>query len=100
MSAQREDPGPASTEIPDDPRLMEAVQEYMRRTEAGERLDRQEFLDRFADLAEPLSFRRRALSISFGQCRPKSNSSQAPAQPGIASRPHRGYVAGRTSRQR
>ena len=55
MSAQRDDVHAADTEVPDDPRLMEAVQEYMRRTEAGERPSRQEFMRRYPDLAEPLA---------------------------------------------
>src|SRR6516225_8942044 len=55
MSAQRDDVHAADTEVPDGPRLMEAVQEYMRRTEAGERPSRQEFMRRYPDLAEPLA---------------------------------------------
>src|SRR5438552_3979721 len=52
---ERDDAVGASTEVPDDPRLMEAVQEYMRRAEAGERPPRQEFLRRYPDLAGPLA---------------------------------------------
>ncbi len=42
-------------ELPDDPRLMEAVQDYLRRLESGKRPSRQEFLRRYPDLAEPLA---------------------------------------------
>jgi serine/threonine protein kinase len=45
----------ADAALPDDPRLMEAVQEYHRRLEAGERPQRQELLGRYADIARPLA---------------------------------------------
>jgi eukaryotic-like serine/threonine-protein kinase len=47
------DPDPA--ELPDDPRLVLAVKEFCAELEAGRRPDRQEFLLRFPDLAEPLA---------------------------------------------
>jgi serine/threonine protein kinase len=43
------------TELPDDPRLMQAVQEFLDQLEAGQCPDRQAFLDRFPDLAAPLA---------------------------------------------
>ena len=42
-------------DFPDDPRLMQAVQEYLDQLEAGRRPDRSDFLRRFPDLAEPLA---------------------------------------------
>jgi serine/threonine protein kinase len=42
-------------DLPDDPRLMQAVQEYLQQLEAGKRPNRQELLDRYADLAGPLA---------------------------------------------
>jgi len=41
-------------ELPDDPRLLEAVQEYLAELEAGRHPNRQEFLGRYADLAPAL----------------------------------------------
>ena len=47
---------PARTdELPDDPRLMQAVQEYLKQLEAGNAPNRQEFLRRYPDLMEPLA---------------------------------------------
>jgi serine/threonine protein kinase len=43
-----------SSSIPDDPRLMHAVHEYMQELEAGRRPDRQEWLTRYPDLREAL----------------------------------------------
>ncbi len=42
-------------ELPDDPRLLEAAQEFLRELEAGRRPRRQEFVERYPDLAEPLA---------------------------------------------
>jgi serine/threonine protein kinase len=45
---------PDSVELPDDPRLKQAVQDFLDQLEAGRRPDRQEFLRRYPDLATPL----------------------------------------------
>src|SRR5262245_8027061 len=42
-------------DLPEDPRLMAAVQEYLDQLEAGRRPNRQEFLRQFPDLAGPLT---------------------------------------------
>ncbi len=42
-------------DLPDDPRLLRAVQEYLDQLEGGHHPSRQEFLHRYADIAEPLS---------------------------------------------
>ncbi|HEY1860832.1 MAG TPA: serine/threonine-protein kinase, partial [Gemmataceae bacterium] len=42
-------------DLPDDPRLMQAVQEFCAQLEAGQRPNRHEFLRRYPDLAEPLA---------------------------------------------
>src|SRR5262245_63513643 len=55
MNPQRDPSAVPAAEVPDDPRLLEAVQEYQRRLEAGERPSRQEILRRYPDLAEPLA---------------------------------------------
>jgi serine/threonine protein kinase len=47
----KDDPG----ELPDDPRLMQAVQEYMKQLEAGQAPNREEFLRGYPDLREPLA---------------------------------------------
>jgi serine/threonine protein kinase len=44
----------SGAEIPDDPRLMQAVQEYLAELEAGRRPNRQELLKRFPELQAPL----------------------------------------------
>jgi serine/threonine protein kinase len=41
-------------DLPDDPRLMQAVQEYLGELEAGRRPNRFEYLRKYADVAEPL----------------------------------------------
>lgn len=41
-------------DIPDDPRLLEAVQEFLGELEAGRRPQRQDFLRRYPDIAAPL----------------------------------------------
>ena len=41
-------------ELPDDPRLMQAVQEYLKQLEAGQAPNRQEVLRRYPDLEGPL----------------------------------------------
>jgi serine/threonine protein kinase len=46
---------PDLADMPDDPRLMGAVQEYLRQLEAGEAPSRAEFLRRYADIAAPLA---------------------------------------------
>ena len=46
---------PACGDLPDDPRLMAAVQEYLGLLEAGRRPDRREFLGRYPDLTGPLA---------------------------------------------
>jgi serine/threonine protein kinase len=43
------------SDVPDDPRLMQAVQEYLQQLEAGRQPDRQEILARYPDLAAPLA---------------------------------------------
>src|SRR6516162_3308404 len=45
---------PDSVELPNDPRLKQAVQDFLDQLEAGRRPDRQEFLRRYPDLAVPL----------------------------------------------
>jgi eukaryotic-like serine/threonine-protein kinase len=47
--------GSGPGEFPEDPRLVQAVQEYLSQLEAGHRPDRQEFLGRYPDLAGPLA---------------------------------------------
>jgi serine/threonine protein kinase len=42
-------------EVPDDPRLAEAVQEYLAQLQAGQKPDREELLRRYPDLAVPLA---------------------------------------------
>jgi serine/threonine protein kinase len=46
---------PEPAELPDDPRLMRAVQEFLEQLEAGQRPNRNDFLRRYPDLAEPLA---------------------------------------------
>ena len=46
---------PPIDELPDDPRLLQAVQEYLDQLEAGHRPNRQDLLRRHADIAEPLA---------------------------------------------
>ena len=43
------------SELPDDPRLMQAVQEYLKQLEAGHAPNRQEVLRRYPDLEGPLA---------------------------------------------
>jgi serine/threonine protein kinase len=43
------------SDLPDDPRLMQAVKEYLHQLESGRRPDRQEVLGRYPDLATPLA---------------------------------------------
>src|SRR5262245_15776697 len=40
---------------PEDPRILRAVEEYLAAQQAGDRLDRQAFLARHADIAGPLA---------------------------------------------
>jgi serine/threonine protein kinase len=47
--------GRARPAPPDDPRVVSAVEEYVNALEAGERLDRQAFLARHADIADALA---------------------------------------------
>jgi serine/threonine protein kinase len=47
--------GPFDADLPDDPRLTEAVKEYLRQMEAGQAPSRQELLRRYPDLAAPLA---------------------------------------------
>src|SRR5262245_65563389 len=42
-------------EVPEDPRLMQAVKEFLEELEAGRRPDRRPFLERYPDLAGPLT---------------------------------------------
>ncbi len=42
-------------ELPDDPRLMQAVEEYLKQLEAGQAPNRQEILRRYPDLVKPLT---------------------------------------------
>jgi serine/threonine protein kinase len=44
-----------ASSIPDDPRLLQAVHEYMQELEAGEKPDRQQWLARYPDLRDPLA---------------------------------------------
>jgi serine/threonine protein kinase len=53
MNSQPETP--QAEELPDDPRLLRAVQEYLDQLEAGHRPSRQDLLRRHPDIAEPLS---------------------------------------------
>ncbi|MCI0639208.1 MAG: protein kinase [Gemmataceae bacterium] len=46
---------PDTAELPDDPRLMQAVQEYLAELEAGKRPSRHDILRRYPDLAQPLA---------------------------------------------
>jgi serine/threonine protein kinase len=46
---------PPLQDLPDDPRLLQAVQEYLEEMEAGHRPDRPDFLRRYPDLTEPLT---------------------------------------------
>jgi serine/threonine protein kinase len=46
---------PPPDDLPDDPRLQQAVEEYLAQWESGGRPDRQELLRRYPDLAEPLA---------------------------------------------
>jgi eukaryotic-like serine/threonine-protein kinase len=46
---------PEPPELPDDPRLMQAMQVFLEQLEAGHRPNRNEFLRRYPDLAEPLA---------------------------------------------
>jgi serine/threonine protein kinase len=46
---------PDPADIPDDPRLVQAVKEFCEELEAGHRPQREEFLRRYPDLAEPLA---------------------------------------------
>ena len=48
-------PGNDAGEPPDDPRLMQAVQEYLRQLEAGRAPSRAEYLRRYADIADALA---------------------------------------------
>ena len=40
--------------IPDDPRLAQAVREYLKELESGQRPDRRRWLERYPDLADAL----------------------------------------------
>ncbi|HEY7427474.1 MAG TPA: serine/threonine-protein kinase [Gemmataceae bacterium] len=42
-------------DLPDDPQLLQAVQEYLAQLEAGRHPSRQDFLHRYTDIAEPLA---------------------------------------------
>jgi hypothetical protein len=46
---------PQGDDLPDDPRLLQAVQEYLAQLEGGSPPNRQELLHRYADIAEPLA---------------------------------------------
>jgi serine/threonine protein kinase len=46
---------PPVDDLPDDPRLLQAVQEYLDQLEAGHRPNRQDLLRRHPDIAEPLA---------------------------------------------
>jgi serine/threonine protein kinase len=46
---------PPLADLPDDPRLLQAVQEYLEEIEAGRRPNRQDLLRRYPGLAEPLA---------------------------------------------
>src|SRR5260221_10417378 len=50
-----ERPENVAADLPDDPRLMRAVQEFLDELEAGRRPSRQEFVRRYPDLAGPLA---------------------------------------------
>ncbi len=54
-SAPGEDPQDATERLPDDPRLMQAVNEYLAELERGGAPRRGDFLTRYSDLAGPLS---------------------------------------------
>jgi hypothetical protein len=46
---------PQADDLPDDPRLLQAVQEYLAQLEGGSPPNREELLRRYADIAEPLA---------------------------------------------
>src|SRR5438270_13754987 len=46
---------PEAPPDPDDPRVVEAVEEYLTELEAGRRPDRQRFLARYAEIAAPVA---------------------------------------------
>src|SRR5713101_6624648 len=55
MNADSNAPAADPGELPDDPRLMRAAQEFLAELEAGKSPSRWEFLRRYPDLAEPLA---------------------------------------------
>jgi eukaryotic-like serine/threonine-protein kinase len=55
MSAAPDDRPDDTADLPDDPRLMRAVEEYLGELESGRRPDRREFLRRYPDIAGPLA---------------------------------------------
>src|SRR5262249_44727069 len=48
-------PNPNVADLPDDPRLTAAVQEYLAQLESGQRPHRQDFGSRYPDLSGPLN---------------------------------------------
>lgn len=78
---------PAVSDPLDDPRVMQAVQEYLQQLEAGKRPNRQEFLRRYADVVQPLSECLDGLDLvhrSSGRERAVIQSVTAPAEPADA----------------
>jgi serine/threonine protein kinase len=55
LSPEKSERSGVDTDLPDDPRLLQAVQEFLAELEAGKRPNRQLFLKRYPDLAEPLA---------------------------------------------
>jgi serine/threonine protein kinase len=67
------------SEIPDDPRLLQAVQEYLELLEKGRRPDQNEFLKRFPDIAEPLAQCIGGLDLVHGAAGREENADAAMA---------------------
>jgi serine/threonine protein kinase len=66
-------------ELPDDPRLMGAVQEFLAELEAGRHPNRQDFLRRYPDLAEPLAQCLAGLELVHKAAGPENRPLSAPA---------------------
>ena len=73
----RDSQGTRDYELPDDPRLMKAVQEYLKQLEAGKTPNRKELLRRYKDLAEPLARCLDGLDLVHKAGRPGAAASRA-----------------------
>src|SRR5438552_16579112 len=69
-------------DLPDDPRLMRAVEEYLAQLEAGQAPNRTEILRRYPDLKEPLTECLDGLDLVHKAAVRKPSSAAAPA-PGV-----------------